>query len=228
MSPRSAEEADLLWYASYGSNLSRARFDCYLRGGRPPGANRAYPGCRDTTDPRDVRPYVAGGSIHFAWESPTWGGGIAFYDPEIPGQTLCRAYLITAAQFADIAAQEMRRVPSDDLELADLFAAGRLVLGPGRYETLHVVGDIEHRAVITFTHSERTNPMPANAPSAAYLRMLVDGLTEGHGLDTDQIAEYLSSRPGIGWSRSELAELISTKTRLRSPAVDPPGSSLRS
>ncbi len=220
--------AGLLWYASYGSNLSRARFDCYLRGGRPPGAHRTYPGCRDTTAPADDRSFVAAGTMHFAWESPTWGGGIAFYDPEIPGRTLCRAYLITRSQFADIAAQEMRRTPSGDLELADLFAAGRLVLGPGRYEALHVVGDIEDRPVITFTHSEATDPLVANAPSAAYLRMLVDGLATSHGLQAGQIGEYLSGCPGIGWRPEELAELISGHTRFRSPASAPPGSSLPS
>lgn len=201
------------WYASYGSNLSRARFDCYLRGGRPAGARRNYPGCRDTTAPADDRPFVANGTLHFAWESPTWGGGIAFFDPEIPGRTLCRAYLITAGQFADIAAQEMRREPSADIELADLFAVGRLVLGPGRYEALHVIGRIEDRPVVTFTHSDTTDPMPVNAPTAAYLRMLVDGLSESHLLTPTQIVDYLSACPGIGWRLEELAELITTWVR---------------
>ena len=36
-----------LWYAAYGSNLARDRFETYLSGGRPDGAARHYPGARD-------------------------------------------------------------------------------------------------------------------------------------------------------------------------------------
>ena len=39
-----------IWYVAYGSNLSRERFCTYLRGGRPDGSERDYPGCRDTSD----------------------------------------------------------------------------------------------------------------------------------------------------------------------------------
>ena len=44
-----------VWYVSYGSNMSAARFACYVEGGRPPGGTRTNPGCRDRTPPvRDV------------------------------------------------------------------------------------------------------------------------------------------------------------------------------
>ena len=46
----------LVWYAVYGSNLRRQRFDCYIAGGRPEGSNTEYPGCRDKTPPKDDRP----------------------------------------------------------------------------------------------------------------------------------------------------------------------------
>ncbi|TBO55765.1 histone deacetylase, partial [Streptomyces kasugaensis] len=36
-----------VWYTSYGSNMYLERLACYLVGGRPPGAARGYPGCRD-------------------------------------------------------------------------------------------------------------------------------------------------------------------------------------
>jgi hypothetical protein len=70
-----------LWYAAYGSNLARDRFENYLSGGRPVGATRHYPGARDSSPPIDDRPLLLPGRLFFAWESPTWGGGIAFYDP---------------------------------------------------------------------------------------------------------------------------------------------------
>ncbi|MGW8332136.1 hypothetical protein ACWGLE_30040, partial [Streptomyces sp. NPDC055897] len=37
----------LVWYASYGSNMHLDRLAHYIEGGRPAGAARSYPGCRD-------------------------------------------------------------------------------------------------------------------------------------------------------------------------------------
>ena len=45
---------DPVWYVAYGSNMSAARFGCYISGGRPPGARRTYLGCRDQSPPRPV------------------------------------------------------------------------------------------------------------------------------------------------------------------------------
>ena len=137
-----------VWYACYGSNLRRDRFLCYLQGGRPEGARRRYPGARDTTVPADDRPMTLPGSIVFGWDSPTWGGGIAFYDAEAEGATLARAYLVTDQQFADVAAQEMHREPGDDLDLAHVLEHSRHVVGPGRYESLLLVGELEGHPVL--------------------------------------------------------------------------------
>jgi hypothetical protein len=30
----------LVWYAGYGSNLLRRRFDCYIKGGKPEGSGK--------------------------------------------------------------------------------------------------------------------------------------------------------------------------------------------
>ena len=88
-----------LWYAAYGSNLARDRFEAYLFGGRPPGATRHYPGARDPRPPRDDRPLLVPGRLFFAGDSPTWGGGIAFYDADARGTVYARAYRITTEQF---------------------------------------------------------------------------------------------------------------------------------
>ena len=87
-----------VWYACYGSNLRRDRFLCYVQGGRPEGARRSHPGARNRTAPADDRPMTLPGSIVFGWDSPTWGGGIAFYDAGAEGATLARAYLVTDQQ----------------------------------------------------------------------------------------------------------------------------------
>ena len=148
--------------------------------------------------------------MYFGWESPTWGGGIAFYDPDAGGTSLGVAYLITAGQFADVATQEMHRDPTGDpLDLVALVAAGRLVLGPGRYETLHVVGEIDGAAVVTFTSSVH-DEMPLNPPQA-YVTTMASGLVDAHGLRVDEAVDYLLARPGCTpyWTREDLRRAVS-------------------
>jgi hypothetical protein len=196
-----------VWYAAYGSNLSSARLACYLAGGRPPGAARTYPGARDPSPPTDARPVELAGTVHFAWDSPTWGGGIAFYDPRRPGPSAGRAYRLTRGQLADVLAQEMHREPGADVDLTDLLAAGTAVLGIGRYETLHVVGDLDGEPVVTFTAP--ADAVPPRAPTAPYLAVMGAGLLEC-GWTPSRAAAYLAARPGAGpaWTPSAVEALL--------------------
>ena len=98
-----------LWYVAYGSNLFRAMFACYLSGGRPAGGARHYTGCRDPRPARTELPVTLPGGVYFALTSRVWGGGMAFYDPALPGRAAARAYLLTRSQFCDVVSQEMRR-----------------------------------------------------------------------------------------------------------------------
>ncbi|HVX47375.1 MAG TPA: histone deacetylase [Mycobacteriales bacterium] len=184
----------LVWYVSYGSNLCAARFACYLRGGRPPGATRDYPGCRDTAEPRETVALWLPGGIYFAWDSPVWDGGVAFYDPARPGPAAARGYLITVEQLADVVAQEMHRPPGASLDLAPVFGGGRQVIGPGRYETLLRVGERAGRPLVTFTAPWTAVSAPRRRPSAAYLRMLVSGLAESHGWTGYEAMNYLATQ----------------------------------
>ena len=93
----------MLWYVAYGSNLALDRFRCYLRGGCPRGGSHTYPGCRDQRDPARMAALHVRGGLVFAGESTVWGNGMAFFDHNAPGSAACRAYLITAEQFADVA-----------------------------------------------------------------------------------------------------------------------------
>lgn len=199
-----------VWYASYGSNLSRERFLHYLGGGRPEGANRTYPGARDDTQPADDRALTLPGEMFFAWESPTWGGGIAFYDADSPGPTLARAYRVSEQQFADVAAQERHELPGEDLDLSHVLEHSRHHLGPGRYEALHLVGELDGLPVLTFTAPD-PSVLQRNSPTPAYLATLVTGLRETHDLSDEQIIDYLLARPGTSpaWDRSRLADLVS-------------------
>ncbi|MCW2759627.1 MAG: hypothetical protein JWO46_3373 [Nocardioidaceae bacterium] len=197
-----------VWYAGYGSNLDPGRFGYYLSGGRPPGARRPVPGARDGAPPRDVRATTLAGQMFFGWESPTWGGGISFLDPAADGEAYATAYLLSAGQLADVAAQEMHRDPADDLDLATVLAERRHELGPGRYETLVLVGEIDGLPVLTMTAAD-VEHLPRNAPSGAYLATVVRGLRDVHGLSDDAVTEHLLGREGAEtWAPDEVRRLV--------------------
>ncbi len=203
---------DRIWYAAYGSNMAAGRLGVYLAGGRPVGGLRDYPGARDRTPPVRDEPVWLPGTVYFALESRVWGGGMAFYDPDADGQTPARAYLMTAGQFSDLAAQEMHRAPGDDLDLVDALRSGRHRYGPGRYETLVHVGERDGWPMLTLTAPWHLVDVTLTAPSAAYLRMLAAGLREAHGWTVEQVAEHLAGLPGARgvWTAGRVAEAIGT------------------
>jgi hypothetical protein len=188
-----------VWYVSYGSNMSGPRLSCYLEGGLPPGATRPNPGARDPRPPRHSIGVELPGSVYFAGESSSWGGGVAFYDHETPGPTAARAYLVTAQQFADIAAQEMFRVPDPDDPIEEIVLGGldpeldgRHRFGPGHYETLVEVGQIGGAPMLTFTAPHGRGHVAHNDPSPAYLATLAQGLREAHGWSQEQVEGYFA------------------------------------
>jgi hypothetical protein len=199
-----------VWYAAYGSNLDPDRFACYLRGGCPPGATRTYPGTRDGGEALDARPLELSGRLCFAWESPTWGGGIAFYEAAGDTTVLARGYLLTPAQLSDVIEQEMRRVPGVDHDFAEVVGSGRQVLGPGRYETLHLAGEIDGRPVLTFG-TEDVEVLGLRPPAPAYVATIARGLRRTHRLDDGAIVDYLLACPGTrpGWEPEQLAAVVS-------------------
>jgi hypothetical protein len=182
-----------VWYAGYGSNLDPDRFDCYLLGGCPPGATRTYPGTRDGSPALDTRPCVMPGRLVFAWHSPTWGGAIAFHDPAGDGRVLATAYLLTRRMFSDVLEQEMWREPGPDHDLTEVLASRRHELGPGRYETLHLTGELDGRPVLTFTAADPSALEPGQ-PAPAYLATMARGLRAVHGLTDEQVDTYLPTR----------------------------------
>ncbi|MFI6261331.1 histone deacetylase [Micromonospora sp. NPDC051006] len=203
-----------LWYVAYGSNMHAARLNWYLTGGCPPGGRRTYPGCRDPRPPRRTAPVWLPGGVYFAGESRAWTGGMAFYDPQLPGRAAARAYLLTTDQFADVAAQEMYRPPGADLHLiAEAVATGRATIGPGRYETLVCAGHRDGLPLLTFTAPGPASAMPWTPPAPVYLRMIARGLHEAHGWPAARIASYLADRPGVagGWQRADVEALVTTE-----------------
>ena len=189
-----------LWYVAYGSNLSLERFRVYLQGGCPVGGAREYPGCRDPLGPeRDVSLMIPGG-LRFVGVSSVWGGGMAVYDAGAVGHIAARAYLISAEQFVDILAQEMRLEPDLDADLTAVRETGWHSLGPGRYQTIAHLGDRDGLPMLTFTSADVDHQV--NAPNEGYLRTIAIGLRESHGWTRPVIGSYLARFPGASgtWS----------------------------
>lgn len=201
-----------IWYITYGSNLAMDRFRCYLAGGRPAGGLREYAGCRDPSEPARSEGIEVPGGIVFASESGVWGGGMAFFDHGRPGVAACRAHLITADQFGDVAAQERRRAPGGEFarDLAGLLPDVQTMVatGPGHYETVVRLGELDGTPMFTITHHDVPS-LPLAAPTAPYLRWIVVGLREAHGYDATRTARYLIQAPGVrgAWTEAELTEI---------------------
>ena len=106
---------NLVWYASYGSNLLYSRFMCYIKGGTPEGSTKLCPGCSDKTPPQDRRQKTIQHELYFAKNSPSWKGkGVAFIKSHKDDNTKTRGrmYLITKEQFTQVVRQENGRTPN--------------------------------------------------------------------------------------------------------------------
>jgi hypothetical protein len=204
-----------IWYVAYGSNLATARFRCYLSGGRPAGGARDYLGCRDPRDPTRIEGVEVPGGLVFAGASRVWNGGMTFYDRTATGGVAGCAYLVTTDQFGDGAAQELRRPPGGEFarDLSGLLPDVESVVatGPGLYETVVRLGELDGLPMFTITHHDVASLVPAS-PTAAYLRWIILGLRETHAYDDARIARYLAAAPGVrgAWSEPEIVALAAT------------------
>ena len=89
---------------------------------------------------------------------------MAFLDVEAAGAALCRRWLVTAEQFADVVAQENRADPGTvTVDWDGLAAQGSAVVGEGWYGRLVWCGEVAAAPVVTFTAARHAEP---SAPSA--------------------------------------------------------------
>jgi hypothetical protein len=191
-----------VWYASYGSNLSyRNRFLCYIAGGRPAGAKKWNPGCRDKTPPSDIRPIPLNCELYFAAYSDSWGGAPAFIRPgSRRSLTHGRAYLITDEQFNDVVIQENGGEPDGTRFVPPFEQLSRMetfkLSSDPLYGLLWRIGREGGSPVITFTTAR--NNLAIGAPSEAYIKIIAAGLKETYPkMTAAEIAEYLHRAEGV-------------------------------
>ncbi|MCP3934039.1 MAG: histone deacetylase [Actinomycetia bacterium] len=200
--------SDLVWYASFGSNLRRERFMYYLRGGVMEGQEIGHSGARDPSDPADTRLWKAPHQLRFGGESIRWGGGgVAFVHPDRgSGEAFVRLWKISAEQFCDVAAQENGLTPGElDVDVEAVEDSGHADITGRWYGRVLCLGRVDDHPVFTFTSPVVREP---SAPSVAYASMLMTGLVE-MGVGAVAAASYLMEAPGVAdrWTAHALVDL---------------------
>jgi gamma-glutamylcyclotransferase (GGCT)/AIG2-like uncharacterized protein YtfP len=172
-----AWKKDYVWYVSYGSNMLKDRFLCYIKGGSFEGS-RHHPPCDDTTLPVAVRTFDIPYGMYFANVSGSWhGSAVSFLDTTNKGKSLGVAYLITKEQFVHVCARENDgRSPTP---------------GYGWYEDIIDLGVMDGFEVKTITNNSLRQP---NQPSTEYLGTLFRGIKENWPeMSDEEIKDYLNA-----------------------------------
>ena len=197
--------SELVWYASYGSNLLRKRFLCYIKGGTLKGVQHSYGGCSDKTLPHDDRQIMIPHELYFAQSSNIWdGGGVAFIkSTKSTGRdTLGRMYLITREQFVDVVVQENALDRSENGETLEIdfertIHDGETVIDANWYSRLLYLGTEDGYPILTFTGGWPDDEITLNAPGEKYLKVIIEGIQETYDLPVDGVVEYLLRLGGI-------------------------------
>ena len=165
-----------VWYVSYGSNMLKERFMCYIKGGSFRDSRYREP-CRDTSLPKAVKTVEIPYDMYFGNKSGSWeNGGVSFIDTSKEGNSLGVAYLITEEQFKHVREQEN---------------GGHFPRSGMWYTQIIDLGTMDGFEVKTIT-----NPIPRdpNNPSRKYLDALHEGIKENWPQMSDgDIDDYLNN-----------------------------------
>ncbi|ENH96014.1 hypothetical protein J416_13089 [Gracilibacillus halophilus YIM-C55.5] len=200
-----------VWYASYGSNLSRERFLCYIRGGRPRGADKEEIGCRDQSLPIDESTHIMHYPLYFAKASERWqnqGVGFIGLTKDERWYTYSRKYLITEEQFTDVVKQENNGATLN-VDFDEVIEHGFKTFRDSWYGTILYIGEEEGYPIFTFTADWDLDVL-FQQPSSQYLRMIIYGLKSTLSLDKHEIVAYLIDKPGIegNYKESDIEALV--------------------
>ncbi|WP_261179466.1 hypothetical protein [Anaerobacillus sp. CMMVII] len=204
-------EKQYVWYASYGSNLNRDRFLCYILGGRPEGSEIVEEGCRDKSLPLKEGTLIMNYPLYFAKDSDRWqnqGVGFIGLKKDLRIMTYSRKYLITAEQFLDVVKQENNGAEFE-IDLIEVVKKGSNTFKDSWYGTILHIGEEDGWPIFTFT-GDWDLDVPLNSPSKHYLKMIIEGLKKSVKLNDTEIINYLSSKPGIegSYSSDDIKNLI--------------------
>lgn len=168
-----------VYYISYGSNLLSERFITYITGGYVKGNTKNHVGSRDKSLPKNKIHLKLRGTIIMSGHSKNWGGGYAFYNPNIKMDTvLASGYLITWQQFEDVTAQENGLNPGDiTIDLSQIIKKGSILIERGQYDKIIFLGYYDGVPMLTFT-SSTVDELTKSIASKAYIDVIEDGIRE--------------------------------------------------
>ncbi|KAB2089759.1 hypothetical protein ES319_A03G082400v1 [Gossypium barbadense] len=199
-----------IWYASFGSNMWKSRFLCYIEGGQVIGMKKLCSGSVDRNPPKETRWKAFPHRLFFGRDfTQTWGpGGVAFLDPRSNSEDKAYVclYKITLEQFNDVLLQE--NVPDHDMNspLFDLNALDSILnegsipveaVKRGWYHNVVYLGKKDDIPILTMTcplsviESFKSGEIPLCAPSKDYADTLVRGLVEGKQLSEGDATTYI-------------------------------------
>ncbi|CAL0307183.1 unnamed protein product [Lupinus luteus] len=199
-----------IWYASYGSNMWKSRFLCYVAGGQVEGMQKHSSGAVDKAPPKEILWKTFPCRIFFGRNSSkSWGpGGVAFFNPERTFQhnTYLCLYKISLEQFNDVLLQEnglSLNVGSPLFDITALNAISEKEFNSSEAVKGSWYGDVvylgkEHDIpILTMTCSFldiqrfKTGELPLNAPNKAYANTLIKGLVEGEQFSEVEAIAYI-------------------------------------
>lgn len=199
-----------VWYASFGSNMWKSRFICYIEGGQVEGMKNPCSGSLDKRPPKEIIWKTVPHRLFFGRDhTKTWGpGGVAFLDPESNSQDkayMCM-YRITLEQFNDVLVQE--NVPGYDMssplfDLTDLDSVMKnqyfpveALEGGWYYNVVHMgyengIPILTMTCTISGVENFKSGKFPLSAPAKGYVNILVRGLEEGKQLSEEEAMAYI-------------------------------------
>ena len=198
-----------VWYASFGSNIWKSRFLCYIEGGQLEGMEKRCSGSVDRNPPKEIMWKTVPHRLFFGRDhSSIWGpGGVAFLNPEENNQD--RAYIclyrITLEQFNDVLLQENASSYDISSPLFDLVALNSIAdkqsisveFKSGWYRSVLYLGKECDIPILTLTcplsdvEAFKSGDLPMSAPSKEYANTIIRGLTEGKQLSEEEAIAYI-------------------------------------
>jgi len=187
-----------VWYVGYGSNLSKQRFQCYIKGGTPCFGKKQNDGCHDKSPPKEDKPIIIPYPLYFALpddkkNTSNWGnGGVAFIDPTSNNSTTtyCRMWKITNDQYECVKDQEGCCWYDHEIKEEELGEDGGV-------------------PIRTITNKVKLSNILR--PSDNYIKTIAVGLKETYRFSDEEIIEYLISKEGMKViHKNELQKILST------------------
>ncbi len=190
---------DYIWYASYGSNLLKNRFHCYIQGGIPNGSVKNHIGCRDKSLPVQEKNIIINRKLYFAKQKSSWGrGGVAFIKPykETDLVTYGKMYLITKEQFLDVVCQENDIEFELDIKFDKVIENNSFqIFEKAWYDQIEFLGYEASWPIFTFSNHKymKDELCPAHP---GYMECLTNGLIECYGISELEAEIYFRTRGG--------------------------------